>query len=204
MRCGDAIAIVRFSFSRTLYMYTDTDTDTYTHIHRQTEAEANEKHSHIEPCVSSETNVTERYLLWPNEWIESERDIDARRTQNECWHLHYTCIGIVFVTRRSSISHTLFRRIWRHTLSLWVYLSFSLIPISADTCWEACFFLCFGHFFVFSAQNVRLTREPKPMSWNVNETKRCVVYTFFFIQTSRAPFLSSVVNIVLKYWLFTS
>ena len=87
MRCGDAIAIVRFSFSRTLYMYTDTDTDTYTHIHRQTEAEANEKHSHIEPCVSSETNVTERYLLWPNEWIESERDIDARRTQNECWHL---------------------------------------------------------------------------------------------------------------------
>lgn len=91
----------------------------------------------------------------------------------------YTCIGIVFVTRRSSISHTLFRRIWRHTLALWDCLSFSLTPISSDTCWEACFFLCFGHFFVFSAQNVRLTHEPKPISWNVNETKRCVVYTFF-------------------------
>lgn len=116
----------------------------------------------------------------------------------------YTCIGIVFVKRRSSISHTLFRRIWRHTLSLWDHLSFSLQPMSSVTCWEACFFSMLRSFLCIQRPKYTFNAWTKAhiIKCKRNETLRCL--HFFPYRHHQHLFLSSVANFALKYWLFTS
>lgn len=109
--------------------------------------------------------------------IESERDIDAQRTQKKRVLASATMIlPFEFVIGRS-ISHTMLRRVKRQK-KRFVSLSFALclrrLCTTTHVCCACVSIECFKHFFVFSAQNLRLTHwyHPKCTLYSTKQPNR--------------------------------